>query len=376
MDLKSHLKEQPASERADFEQLVKTLKSWPEATVSGDFTDRVMDAVARESLAEKRFSPARSLKGYARPIAIAAGLLILAAGSLPFLRRDCPRQGEINPIDWLASVQGQDGLWDPAKYGGYASYCPALTSLSALALDKDPQNRYGEEIRRACLALGNLQNSHSGAFGTAERAGHYNHAMTTYALARLEPRCPEIKPVLEKAISFISESQSAAGGWDYVPDSDGNTAITIWNLRALAQADALGIRQAKIPLCKGLRWLRNAVMADGGIVCSKRGPENRSECLTALTAYAFLEATPNFPELGKLARMLLDRLPADVPLLDLRDSYRDYAKTIAFTAAGADRKAAISRGYLRNHPVEDLHKDMWGSVGGHLYTRALAALVQ
>jgi len=55
------------------------------------------------------------------------------------------------------------------------------------------------------------------------------------------------------------------------------------------------------------------------------------------------------------------------------DCYRDYAKVMAFEAAGARRQADVVRGDMLKRQVAG-DSDQWDGVGGKLYTTALTAL--
>ena len=55
------------------------------------------------------------------------------------------------------------------------------------------------------------------------------------------------------------------------------------------------------------------------------------------------------------------------------DCYRDYARVLAFDAAGAPRAADDVRGQMRAN-LRAGARDQWESAGGRLYTTALTAL--
>ena len=378
-NLTAPLSELPLDEAAAFRQLVSQLRAWPEASVSEGFSSRVMSALEEEFPQ----TPSRPVSRFRFPfwrISAAAALvaLLLSAGYFFMGRHTVPGTVPASAdLDWLASVQDASGFWVPEQHGGSAVYRPALTALAMLALaeERDPE-RYAGQIRLASDALARCQEP-SGAFGGDGRAERYNHAITTFALASLAPRLPAIRPILEKAVGFIARSQSAAGGWDYVADSEGNTALTAWNLRALACAQDRGVASASTPFRKGLRWLTHAVRSEGAVVYHADGPVSGSESLQALTAFALLNASHEFPELEALGRTIATRLtlPGHETVAG-SDCYREYVKYLAFTAAGDTARAREVSDRLRAHPLKDLREDAWGSVGGFLYARSLTALSQ
>ena len=214
------------------------------------------------ALATGFFAPAASTA----PASAASGervLIVISDG----MRHDLMKQFAAAPAAWLAACQEADGAWQPARHGGDPAYRPALTALAALALARDPADRFREGVRRATDALVALQTA-DGAFGGEGRVRAYNQAIAAYALATLAPHGPATAAALERAVAFSRAGQSAEGGWDYEAGSEGNTAVTAWQVRALAAAAERGVGQANIPLRKGLRWLRGAARSPGSGVPS------------------------------------------------------------------------------------------------------------
>ena len=370
MNLEAHLIELPVSEAAAFRAVAGRLRAAPEREPSADLTARILDAVDAERSRRRRRRPANPAPWWGA-VAAAAGLI--AAVTLfrsPAPSRSSPAAPPETGLAWLAGSQEPDGAWDPLKHGGAAEYRSALTALSALALARAP-DRYAENVRRACGALA-AQQTADGAFGGAGRSQFYNQAITTYALAALSPQRPELKPVLERAIGFVSARQSAQGGWDYEAGSEGNAALTAWQVRALACAAEQGCAGADIPLRRGLRWLRGSARDDGS-VAYHRGSGLRSESLTALAAYALITAGKTFPELPPLGQYVARTLTAGSGAQAAADCYRDYAKVLALDAAGAEKLADAVRGQMLRHQTAGA-EDQWGAVGGRLYTTALTAL--
>ena len=373
MNLEAHLSELTMSESVIVRALVERLRARPEHTPSAGLTDRILAAVDEErSRRQGRGGGRRPSFPWRRVAALAAGLV---ATMTLFYAADLFHAGSpvVPPsagIGWLAANQEADGTWDPVRHGGAAPYRPALTALSALALARAPEP-YAANIGRACKALAALQMS-DGAFGGQGRSQYYNQAITTFALASLYPQCPELKPVLERAIGFIQARQTVEGGWDYETASEGNAAITSWQVRALACAAEQGFDGANIPLRKALRWLRGITRNDGS-VAYHRNSAIRSDSLNALAAYALITAGKAYPELPSLGQHMAHALQSESDSQTRTDCYRDYAKVMAFEAAGARRQADVVRGDMLKRQVAG-DSDQWDGVGGKLYTTALTAL--
>lgn len=369
MNLTSHLNELPAQEAAAFRALAENLRAQPEREPSPGLTGRIMGAVDAERAREK---PRFRLPSPRWSIAAAAGLVASLSLFAVYQHRSSA-YASADPSGgyaWLAANQEADGSWSPARHGGAEAYRPALTALAALALARAPRG-YAPQLLRACGALAAMQTA-DGAFGGDGRAQLYNHAITTFALTSLNRGQPSLKPVLARALGFIRSQQTAEGGWDYEPHSEGNAAVTAWQVRALAHAEAQGFDEAKVPLRKGLRWLRGNARDDGS-VAYHHGSSTRSESLTALAACALITAGKGFPGLSDLGRHVAGSLNALAGAERSADCYRDYAKVLAFDSAGASRQADAVRQHMLKQQ-EAGSRDQWEGVGGKLYTTALTLL--
>ncbi|MEI7898713.1 MAG: prenyltransferase/squalene oxidase repeat-containing protein [bacterium] len=369
MTFESHVSELATPDAAAFLTLAERLRARPEREPAADLADRIMAALDAERAREqRRFRVPSPWWG-----AAAAAGLIAAVSLFDLADRSRSAQTSVPQADgyaWLASSQEADGTWSPAKHGGAEAYRPALTALSALALARAPRP-YAPQLQRACSALAAFQTA-DGAFGGEGRAQLYNHAITTYALASLNRGYPSLKPVLERALDFIRSRQTAEGGWDYDPRSEGNAALTAWQVRALACAEAQGFDRAKEPLRKGLRWLRGSLRDDGSIAYH-RSSLARSDSLTALAAYTLITAGKDFPGLPELGRQATRSLGVPSETDRSSDCYRDYAKALAYDSAGAVGQAAAVRRQMLKHQELGC-RDQWEPVGGKLYTTALTML--
>lgn len=369
MNVEAHLKELDPADAAVFSELAARLRAAPERTPSPALEGRILAAVEQERRrARRRFRVPAPGWG-----AAAAAALILAFGLFDLtdrLRQEPGSARQAGGVAWLAANQEPDGTWSPAKHGGAESYRPALTALSALALDH-AAGGYPLQVGKACGALAALQGA-EGAFGGEGRARLYNQAIATFALATLCPKHPEVRPTLERALGFVASRQTAQGGWDYEQGSEGNAALTSWLVRALACAEAQGFGQAGTPLRRGLRWLRGTARDDGSIAYH-RDSTSRSDSLTALAAYALITAGRAYPELPALGRQVAGAITSSADAAGPADCYRDYAKILALESAGKSAHAEVVRQQMRAQQQAS-RADQWGAVGGRLYTTALTTL--
>ncbi len=377
MNLLAHIDELGASpEAAAFRTLTMRMRSAAEIEPSPGLTGRIMSAVDRDAKEPQR--PLREprtpgMKPWFGAAAAAAAVLALFVFRSAFLAQmgvgGATGGAAQESTQWLARCQEQDGSWNPARYGGAKSYQPALTALSALALHREGA-RYAVEVRRARAYLAAIQRS-DGSFGGQGRERFYNQALATYALAETAAAGGELEP-LRRAAGAIIDSQSVQGGWDYEGDSEGNAAITAWQIEALAAAGAAGVPDVDLSVRKGLRWLRG--MADaGGRVSYNRGAAGASETVSALTAHTLLTAGAAFPELSATGRRVVAALGSGASGGD--DLYRDCMKVRAFDAAGATDAAGVLRRSIAS-ARGDAASDQWGKVGGRLYMESLRSLAR
>ena len=366
MDLNAHLDELNPCEAEAFRAVICRLRSIKEQPPSSELADRIITAAAAARRAERRHRLYWPWLGAAAAAAIAVTLShVLRTPSAP----SAPPPDAT--LEWLAGAQDADGTWSPARHGGAETYRPALTALSALTLAGTADGKYAPNVRRACDALARLQSA-EGAFGGDGRALYYNQAITTFALASLYESTPCPQPVIERSLAFMLARQSPEGGWDYEKNTGGNTAVTVWHVRALTCMARQGFADADIPLRKALHWLRGTVREDGTIAYH-RGSPVRSESLNALAAYALITGGATYPQLVTMGQRMAGSIATGADSASSADCYRDYAKILALDAAGSGHEAnKIRARMLANNRTA--RQDQWQQVGGRLYTSALTSL--
>lgn len=362
MNISTHLREMHGDPAPRLDTVVSALRSLPEREPSPALPHRIHKAIAR---AHNRSQWVRLLK---RTASIAALLILAAHICWQNLREPPAGSGEQEHMNWIANAQETDGSWTPAKYGGLNEYAPALTALAALALSKAPDHRFDAHVQKACAALIQYQKS-DGSYGGQDRAQLYNHALATLALATLPVQDGRRAQVLQRSWHFISEHQTPSGGWDYAPGSAGNISITAWYVRALDSLKKNGFADTSTAQRKALRWMR-ASIRESGMVAYRANSNRHSESLDALTAFTLLTFATDYPQLVEIGTNIAHSLS---PTAHHPDCYRDYAKTMAFTASGARKKAkrVHSEMYVRARKPGG---DQWLQAGGQLYVAALSAL--
>ncbi|MDD2598809.1 MAG: prenyltransferase/squalene oxidase repeat-containing protein [Kiritimatiellae bacterium] len=369
MNVYTHLDELDSSaETQALRDLTTRMLQGAEIEPSPDLLPRVMAQLDnnRRCARARAFAPA-----FKRWIGVAAAAVVMVF-MLRFLcsgSRGCSLSNEL----WLVSSQGEDGSWNPARYGGEQCYQPALTALAAWALHCSGERRFSAAVERACHYLSSVQQA-DGSFGGVERERLYNQAIVTYVLAEIGRDDPNSAALLQAAVACIHSSQSVAGGWDYVADSEGNAAVTAWQVQALLSAKKSGVVAADLPLRKGLRWLRGLAHPDGAVAYSKRA-EQSSETINALTGYALITAGRDYPELADIGRQVVTAMSQVHSVGATSDLYRDCMKVRAYKAAGSDASARALRARMGARII-DPAEDQWGMVGGRLYLSAMQSLAR
>jgi hypothetical protein len=156
-------------------------------------------------------------------------------------------------LDWLASVQREDGSWaifdapgaEPAAADADRGHV-GVTSLAILSFLGGGNLAAGKpDAEVVGRALGWLlaQKSESGLLGEKETAV-YEHAAATLALgeALLLLARSDLRPPLERAVARLERARADGQAWGY-EDGKGpsDTSHTVWVLFALASARDAGV---------------------------------------------------------------------------------------------------------------------------------------
>ncbi len=324
---------------------------------SSGFAERVMAAVRAEAAGEPLRRRADVLRQVRVWVLRAAAVLVVVAGAAAFWSVTM-ESSEARARQHLARQQGADGLWHPEAFNGQSVYAPALSALSALCLDGEPE-RYSEEIARALSAL---ESKAPVTFTTQAEA--YNQALCAFGLVSLwqTGRYPELEGAALRAIEGLAKMQRPSGGWTYESGNEGNAGLSAWNVRTLALAGEAGNTAA---LKKGLRWLARCQRGDGEFRYAA-GEDWSTPTLNAMVACAF--QTAGLSDLVQTKGFEEEPFSADY--------YRQYFAIAALRAAGKpDIAARLRRGVERLQAGGIFQPDQqWSAAGGEVYSAAFALL--
>ncbi len=223
-------------------------------------------------------------------------------GTLPNLDQDKLRPPGVTPeietsirrgLEYLARTQNRDGSWRSA--GGYGSYPVAMTALAGTALacsgSTTTRGPYAIKIRRCVDYL--LRNAMGNGLITSlqeEARPMYGHGFSLVFLAQVYgieeevARQHQVHRVVKNAVDLVSRSQSAAGGWLYAPDDNGDEgSVTITQVQGLRAARNSGIAVSTKVIKAAIQYIADCQNADGGISYSK---SSRGSSRPAITGAA------------------------------------------------------------------------------------------
>ncbi len=188
-------------------------------------------------------------------------------------------------LEWLASVQRQDGSWDFVDVGlsgnpgkvhnpiGGTAYA-LLPFLAAGQTHKD--GNYKKQINAALTFLTNVGVNvpagydlrgvlNKGNEDAEPNEAYYVHGAATLALCEAYGMTNDrrLRRPAESAVHFILNSQDPkGGGWRYLPQEPGSTSVTTIQLMALMSAKKAGIKVPDNAL-QGVMHYLDSVQIDG-----------------------------------------------------------------------------------------------------------------
>jgi prenyltransferase beta subunit len=123
----------------------------------------------------------------------------------------------------------------------------------------------------------------------------YGHGFSTlflsqvYGMEEQTDRQQKLHRVLTKAVQLIANSQSAAGGWLYTPESGGDEgSVTVTQVQALRGCRNAGIVVPIQTINKAVQYIKKCANADGGVRYSANsGGEGRPAITAAAPAVLY-----------------------------------------------------------------------------------------
>jgi len=248
---------------------------------------------------------------------------------------------------------------------------------------------HADTVQRAVAYLLAQQDA-AGAFGPACDGRMYNHGLATVALieAYRWSGAESLRAPIGRAIGFIREEQLESGGWGYAKrvGAEANTSISVWQLYALNLAQESGLAESPAVLGRGMRWLHGMVDGNGLFGYERAGDfPNGSDTLTAMGAFCLFGNRRALGAEPAEAAKIEQALQAVASHWDREtDFYRWFFLSHAIQARGTpELRASLARIQESLVGMRSLAgatagtwdpKGAWSSVGGRLYTTAMATL--
>jgi hypothetical protein len=173
-------------------------------------------------------------------------------------------------LAWLAEHQDADG-----SFRGPGGKNAGVTGLAALGLmeagNLPGRGKYGENVRRALGFVLSCCQESGLIVGEDSQSPMYGHGFATLFLGEVYgmTRDETIKEKLQKAISLIERSQSHQpgneGGWRYQPvPYDADISVTICQVMALRAARDAGIFVHPSVVDSAIKYVQKCQNGDGG----------------------------------------------------------------------------------------------------------------
>jgi hypothetical protein len=306
-------------------------------------------------------------------------------------------------LDWLASVQSEDGRWDADAFGAgretrtlghdrRGAGAQADTGVSGLALlaflgngETHLEGRHCENIQHGLEFLLASQAANGNLAGHSEFfAAMYCHGIATLALSEAYALSGDerLLPGLRRALQYTIDAQHHGGGWRYQPYDAGDMSQFGWQLMALKSAELGGIAIPGATRSRMQSFLRNCTSGKSRGLASYRPGDRISRTMTAeaLACRYFLETENSPAAIDEAAAYLLEERPGE----GQANYYYWYYGTVALFQRQGDawtRWNAALQGELLNRQRWDGDAtgswdadDQWGGYGGRIYSTSLATL--
>jgi hypothetical protein len=222
----------------------------------------------------------------------------------------------------LATLQNRDGSWrSEGSSGGYPTAMTALAGLALLAGGNTPtQGTYAENVSRGLSYLLSTARR-DGLIASVEEESHCMHGhgfamlflAECYGMEEDPQRRAQVGLALQRAVQLTARSQSAAGGWLYTPDSNGDEgSVTVTQVQALRACRNVGIAVPKRVIDQAMEYLERSLNEDGGIryQVSDRGP-SRPAITAAAVACWYNAGLYDSPRVTAALRFVRPRLTPD-----------------------------------------------------------------
>jgi len=169
---------------------------------------------------------------------------------------------------WLADQQAPDGAFGAQSHYGKHVGITGIAGLAFMAGGDTPgRGKYGENVE-GCVRFILAHRSESGLLAAETSHGPmYGHGFATLFLAEVYGMShqSELRETLHRAVRLIVATQNDKGGWRYQPvRSDADISVTVCQIMALRAARNVGVFVEKSVIDRAITYVRNSQNPDGG----------------------------------------------------------------------------------------------------------------
>ena len=177
-------------------------------------------------------------------------------------------------LDYLASIQSDDGSWIT---GGGQGYPVAMSGLAGTALlahgDSPTRGKYSKNVQGTVEYLVRCATDTGLITGPSQDNGMPMHGhgfalmflACAYGMITKDSLRQKVKVAIRKAITLTSQGQSDAGGWSYVPGTGDEGSVTVTQVQALRACHNAGFLVPRAVIEEAVKYLDKCKTTEGGI---------------------------------------------------------------------------------------------------------------
>lgn len=298
-----------------------------------------------------------------------------------------------NGLRWLANHQFPDGSWRlDFRSGPCDGRCnnpatrettTAATGLSLLAFlgagYTHKSGPYQQQVQDGLdYLVSRIRNSVFG--GNLTEGTMYAQGIATMALceAYSMTRDRKLRGSVESCLEYIVTAQHSAGGWRYTPGEPGDTTVTGWQMMALKSCELAGFDIPVATIKKAKKFLRSVGDESTGQFGYKNKESDPTSTAIGLLVQLYHGWNPEHRGVIAGSKFLIKQKPSK------NNIYFNYYATLMLFHSRHEKWDSWNqqmRDFLIATQSNSGHesgswffKERYGSVGGRLYTTAMAVM--
>lgn len=193
-------------------------------------------------------------------------------------------------LDYLASIQSDDGSWIT---GGGQAYPIAMTGLAGTALlahgNTPTRGKYSKQVQATVEYLVRCATDSGLITGPSQDSGMPMHGHgfalmflgCVYGMITKDSLRQKTKLAIRKAITLTCQGQSDEGGWTYTPGSGDEGSVTVTQVQALRACHNAGFLVPRSAIEESVKYLDKCKTAEGGIQYALHVPSGPRVAISA-----------------------------------------------------------------------------------------------